>query len=150
MKSCLECGAVSAEDAAECEQCGFEFAQTGELSQREAEQPLPAKTEALNRPTGVAPMRIGYLFLVVAGILFLMSATQEGLKSYEVDYIRAIENNPYRGTQYTDLLTKQAAAAGRSFMLQVGAGAAFSMFLLLWSVGYIVKAISFLPGKHEA
>lgn len=35
------------------------------------------------------------------------------------------------------------------FLSQVLASGFFSLFLFLWSVGYIVRAISFLPGRDE-
>ena len=34
-----------------------------------------------------------------------------------------------------------------SWLMQISSGGFFSLFLILWSVGYIVRAISFLPGR---
>ena len=36
-----------------------------------------------------------------------------------------------------------------AFVMQAGSGAFFSLFLVFWSVGYIVRAISFLPASSE-
>ena len=44
---------------------------------------------------------------------------------------------------------RAAEKLANQFQLQIIAGALFSLFLVFWSVGYIVKAISFLPGKSQ-
>lgn len=50
----------------------------------------------------------------------------------------------------TDQYTQSTAELARQWIFQVGAGSFFSLFLVFWSVGYIVRAISFLPGRGDA
>ena len=46
-----------------------------------------------------------------------------------------------------EILALSAEGLGTKWVAALAAGAFFSLFLVLWGVGYIVSAISFLPGK---
>ncbi len=85
----------------------------------------PASTPAQKgaRPDGNAPLDIGLYcaFLGVVGIFVAMMMAD----SYE------------------------SRSFFTSFNISVIGGVLFSLGLVLWSVGYIVKAISFLPAKGE-
>jgi hypothetical protein len=52
------------------------------------------------------------------------------------------ETGPYASPSAIASAADKVAAAA---MMQAAAAALFGLFLVLWSVGYIVKAISFLP-----
>ncbi len=69
-----------------------------------------------------------------------------GPKPYELDYLSATAGNPY---QSASTVATIAAKSAQQFMVQVAAGGLFSIFMFFWSVGYVVRAISFLPGKNE-
>lgn len=104
-----------------------------------------AKTEtqteqASERPDGSKPIALGWLSLVAALILLLLSMgmgpsdTQAHLAKW------SSYGSEYAGTV--------AAAYAKQFLMQIAAGGFFSLFLVLWSVGYVVRAISFLPGRN--
>jgi hypothetical protein len=60
--------------------------------------------------------------------------------------VESWEVGPYASTSGLQSASQKLNAI---FLLQIAAGGLFSLFLMLWSVGYIVRAISFLPGKQD-
>jgi hypothetical protein len=86
-------------------------------------------------------MLVGWIFLVLAILLVLLSLSGPD----RTDIMLA--TGPYPSAEAAQ---RVGSAIARQWMFQLAAGGAFSLFLILWSVGYIVKAISFLPGKEES
>lgn len=80
--------------------------------------PAVALAPIKSRPTGEYPMMVGWLFLVLA---FLAVWVWLVIPSYRPD---------------------------QAFLAMVLGGAAFQLFLVFWGVGYIVNAISHLPGRE--
>jgi hypothetical protein len=92
------------------------------FSERGRGEAPPSETAILERPTGETPILIAWVCLFMAATAFLISlaGSGESLDSYLVIW-----------------------------GLRVAAGALFSLFLILWSVGYVVRAMSFLPGVER-
>ena len=102
-------------------------------------QAAGAETGAANRarPNGTAPIYVGWACFIIA-IIFVLLAIASQPESWEV--------GPYT--------TDTALASGveklaRAWLYQMIAAAFFSLFLVLWSVGSIVRAIAHLPGKTD-
>jgi hypothetical protein len=147
MKSCPMCGTDAEGDAAACERCSYTFSSSRrdpalpEIQARTRSSSLVNVHEAGKRPSGQVPIAVGWTCCVVAVVLLLLALWQ----------------SPERwgastlGDQYTlsgvnrDLINAYA----RQWLYQVAAGAFFSMFMVFWSVGYIVRAISFLPSGER-
>jgi hypothetical protein len=87
-------------------------------------------------------MGFGWCCLALALLLFFLSFNA-GPTASQI----SLATNPYAGSYAASDL---ANAYARVFLMQVAGGGFFSLFLILWSVGYIVRAISFLPGKDDS
>ena len=127
MKSCIQCGTEAADDVRICGQCGREFNKTGptwvESPSKSSETPY---IEA--RPTGKNAKLIGGLLLGIGLFTFLCSFL--------------VNTTGYDGSLDVDALNMKLA------FTWFGAGF-FHFGLLIWLVGYVVHAISFLPKKDE-
>jgi hypothetical protein len=144
MKSCPLCGTEAADEAARCPHCTYKFslgiAPDGERPPAATLQP---RVDA--RPTGAAPMVVGWLCLAASAILMLISFTV-GPSPYDVSYATGLSGNPYASQ---DIIARVSEGYARQWQFQLASGAFFSLFIAFWSVGYIVHAISFLPGKND-
>lgn len=134
-KSCMMCGTDNDVTARYCASCNYEFKfyRDDEGTEVFAGDPSAvAPGEAISdRPNGTVPMAIGWTCLALS-ILSLLIATSGPSSS---------------GGAYS--MSGAADAAARSFLGMAAASGLFSMFLIFWSVGYIVRAISFLPGRDS-
>ena len=83
------------------------------------------------RPDGTVPMNIGIGLIILA----LALAVWSGMMSVTT-YSFSTDIDP-------DKVAMKA-------LLALGAGGAFGLGLILWLAGYVVHAISFLPGKEGA
>lgn len=81
-------------------------------------------------------MTAGWVCLAISVLLFMIALVPSSATA------------SYSGFS-TDDFTQSTAEAARQWIFQVGAGSFFSLFLVFWSVGYIARAISFLPGRSE-
>jgi hypothetical protein len=106
--------------------------ETSPLADGQVEDP-----PASRRPDGRTPMTVGWVCLAVSLVLVAISLT--------------IKTDIAEGSRFAILSRLDGAADKlRNILnLRVAAGAFFSLFLVLWGVGYIVRAISFLPGKDD-
>ena len=141
MKSCPLCGTDAAETEACCvnPDCRRPFASAHTEEQRKYAEAI---TRGPERPTGTVPLIVGWVCLAAA-IIALMVSLGSGPASWE----RELATNPYASA---DLIARTATGYARQWQLQMVAGGFFSLFLIFWGVGYIVRAISFLPGKEDA
>ena len=110
-----------------------------------APQAVMSQGETKKRPTGETPMMLGWFCLAVA--LFAC------FFYFIVDVIPPappveIAGQTFPSSSY-DLEQYQNRLAVRFSCLLIASGS-FSLFLVLWAVGYIVNAISFLPGREGA
>lgn len=145
MKGCPLCGSEAPDDAERCTVCPYWFSSAAddvEGAQTRGASSLPTSN---GRPTGIPPMVVGWLCFAAAAILMLMSLGA-GPEPYEVSYATNLSGNPYASP---DIIGRVSEGYARQWQLQLASGAFFSLFLAFWSVGYIVHAISFLPGKVE-
>ena len=127
MYTCYKCGAVMEEDQRPAHRCGVP----------DGSDAATAEVTARTRPDGQTPIfygqgatGIGFIITVVAGFLMAQAS-----------------NEP----SYASDLTLYEAAADVAFYwnwVVFGSGL-LSLGILVWSVGYIVQAISFLPGKED-
>jgi hypothetical protein len=134
-KSCMMCGTDNEVAARYCVSCNYEFKfyRDDQGVERSAGDPAAASPSPAvsDRPNGGAPMAIGWTCLALSILCLLIAVS--GPSSY--------------GGGYS--MSGAADAAARSFLGMAAASGLFSMFLIFWSVGYIVRAISFLPGKES-
>lgn len=149
MKSCPMCGTDAEESAPVCEKCRYTFkVGDGTLpasSQSAAPSSTIAGSIASDRPTGQIPMVIGWICFALSIILIFVSFGQ-GPESWEVSSAKSLAGNPYAPP---DTFSRVTEAYARQWLFQVAAGGFFSLFLVLWSVGYVVKAVSFLPAADR-
>jgi hypothetical protein len=123
MKSCLNCGTETLDDAVICDTCGRRFAYTGA-----AEEPQTSSVLAEgSRPDGSGAMSTG-VFLAIAGILALAISAMTGTTEY--------------GAIDPDKTAMKAA-------LSLIGGGILQVGLVAWLAGYIVHALSFLPGRDN-
>jgi hypothetical protein len=89
------------------------------------------------RPDGSTPLGLSWLCLVLSIVMFALSS--------------GTSPEPWEAGQYASPTTIASAAdrVATITMMQSAAAALFALFLVLWSVGSIVSAISFLPGEPE-
>jgi hypothetical protein len=80
-------------------------------------------------------MMLGWMCLIGAVICFLVSMNPP-VPQASYSYSGA---DPYT--------IRELQRATTAWLWGVGAATLFSLFLVFWSVGYVVRAISFLPGK---
>ena len=95
------------------------------------------------RPTGEITLVIGWLFLAGSCVLFF-AGWATGTQAYGVDYLHA-------AVGHSEPAALPLGHVSRSFeqkMWLAAAAAAFSLYLVFWSVGTIVRAISFLPARE--
>ena len=150
MKSCPMCGADARDDTLRCEDCGYNYTNLGPSlgsgETRPADSvPLATFAAAAERPSGLIPMIIGWVCFAIGVILVFISFGQAP-DAWEVSMASNLAGNPYAPPE---TFSRVAEAYARQWYFQVAAGGFFSLFLILWSVGYIVRAISFLPGKEQ-
>jgi hypothetical protein len=93
----------------------------------------------LSRPDGFFPMLTGWLFLGACAVFMLLAVAEAPSPSA----IALATSDGSLGAEYT---AEVASSYAWQFWYQVAAGACFSLFLVFWSVGYIVRALSFLTG----
>jgi protein-S-isoprenylcysteine O-methyltransferase Ste14 len=124
MKTCMDCGTVSPRDTVACDKCGYKF----RFAEGGAETTDAAVANETQRPTGDTPKLVGGV-LFVAGLLSFLFSFAVSVTSYDGSL-------DAKALAWKWLLTWTGAG-----MLHLG--------LLIWLVGYIVHAISFLPGKDE-
>jgi uncharacterized membrane protein YvbJ len=129
MKSCLNCGATAPDDMATCPACGRDFSYYS-ASGGDASAVTAREEHERTRPDGSTPRTIGWILIVVGVLLGLWS----GLMSVTT-YSFSTDIDP-------DKVAMKA-------LLAVCAEGAFGLGLILWLAGYIVHAISFLPGKED-
>lgn len=91
-------------------------------------------------------MVVGWVCLAVAAITLLLGIGA-GPETYEISYARAMADNPYASET---LMRRAADGYARQWSYFMAAGGSFSLFLVFWGVGYIARAISFLPGTDPA
>lgn len=120
MKTCFNCGKVADEGARQCDGCERYFS-------------------AHPRPTGTAPMLIGWLFLAASALLWLVAW-----------YIAPSAWEAELAHDFPTGLTASgiAAAYAKAAPFEAAAGWCFWVFLVLWSVGYLARAIAFLPSPY--
>jgi hypothetical protein len=115
MKTCMQCGAEAADDMTSCQECDYRFVYVGSAGgegfHRVEEQ------AGDQRPTGEAPMQIGWLCLAASLVTALLGMSRDSFGSWG---------------------------------LMLLAAAFFQLFLVFWGVGYVVRAISFLPERGRA
>ena len=121
MKACPVCGLEAEPAATECSGCQYKF--TSAVADADTDTGA-----ASSRPTGEGPTTAGWFCFCGAVLLFIFSL----------------------GTPTETYNLSLAEAYARQWIFQMGAAGAFSLAILLWCVGYIVKAISFLPGRGES
>ena len=150
MKSCPMCGTDADDEAGQCAACHYHFKGPDSAS-ASAQADSPAETmitvvySRSARPTGEVPMTIGWLCCLGAVILVLVSFGQ-GPQPYEVSAATSLAGNPYAPPS---TFTRVADAYARQWYFQLAAGGLLSLGVILCCVGYIVRAISFLPGKGD-
>lgn len=129
MHTCLDCGLVMEDAEREDHQCS-------DIESVTTKRAAPTRDP---RPNGDAPMWYGKI-LVGIGTLILLYVGY-GL----ADAAAAIDS--YSATDYSIMRASQQAS---SMMVwgSVGGGA-LSLGILLWCIGYIAHAISFLPAKSD-
>ncbi len=145
------CGTDAEDDTLRCEECGYNYTNLGPSlgsGQIRAARPMPIATEPVvaQRPTGDIPMIIGWISFAIGMILLFISLGQ-GPESWEISAATNLAGNPYVSPE---TFARVAEAYARQWNLQIAAGGFFTLFLVLCSVGYIVRAISFLPGKEQS
>jgi hypothetical protein len=130
-KDCPQCGTEAPVEDRQCAVCNYKF--TVVYAEGEAQAQASAEIAKFEspRPTGMMPMAVGWTCLGFSVLLLLLSLGS-GPESYALRL---------------GMMDEVAAAYARQFLMQVSAGALFSLFLVFWSVGYIVRALSYLPGK---
>jgi hypothetical protein len=122
----MSCGAAAQDTTKECETCGREFAfQTTEAGTSSLTQVLEAPLGA--RPDGSTMIPIGAA-LMVFGILGVFGSLM-------------IDPVDYAGIDHDKIALQWNLLIGGGALAQIG------FFLLL--VGYILRAISFLPGRES-
>jgi hypothetical protein len=127
VKSCLNCGRPAPIDAPTCEYCGREYAYTGEV---DGESISLRGTPQSDRPTGNGAKTTG-IILAVLGVLAIL-------------FSMLISPSDYSGVGEIDqdqVVLKAALSMLGERFLQIG--------LVVWLAGYIVNAISFLPGRED-
>lgn len=95
------------------------------------------------RPTGETTQIVGWLFLAISLVL-IFAGWASGTQTYGLDYLRGIAANSV-------VASSAAGSIPRSLEQKLwlaAAGGAFCLFLVFWSVGTLVRAISFLPGRE--
>lgn len=127
-KSCMMCGTDNDVAARYCTNCNYEFKfyRDDDGKERSAGGAGAVAEEASlsDRPNGAVPMAIGWVCLALSLLCLLIASS--GPSNY--------------GGGYS--VSEAADAAARSFLGMAAASGFFSMFLIFWSVGYIVRAIS--------
>lgn len=146
MKSCPICGTDANDDTLQCEECGYKYTNLGPslgAGQARSTEGAQITNVALvdERPTGRLPIIVGWICFGIAVVLVFISFAQAP-QSWERD----LAANPYASA---DLVARVAQGYARQWLLRLVGGGFFSLFLIFWSVGYIVRAISFLPGKDQ-
>jgi hypothetical protein len=150
MKACPMCGTDANDDTLRCEECGYNYINlapslgAGQATTLEPGQISTVPAVVAERPTGSAPMIVGWVCFAI-GITLLFMSLGQGPKSWDVSMATNLAGNPYAPPE---TFSRVAEAYARQWHFQVAAGGFFSLFLILWSVGYIVRAISFLPGRE--
>jgi hypothetical protein len=127
MKSCIQCGTEADDDVRTCGQCGRKFSFVSDTA-GESKMNTDVGINVEQRPTGKNAKLIGGLTLGVGLSAFLCSLL--------------VSTTGYDGSLDPNALSMKWALAW------FGAGF-FHFGLLIWLVGYVVHAISFLPGKNE-
>ena len=105
-------------------------------AERAAAFPAGIDDADVGRPNGTLPMTIGWICFAIAALLSLAALSQRPVHW---------QTGPYASPS---AIAAGAERLANAAFLQFAAGGFFSLFLVLWSVGYIVNAISFLPGKE--
>lgn len=93
------------------------------------------------RPTGEVTQIVGWLFLGVC-VALLFAGWASGTEAYGLGYLGGANTNPAPSASPVGGFARST----QQKLWFAAAGGAFSMFLVFWSVGTIVHAISFLPG----
>ena len=127
MKNCIECGTQASDEISVCPQCGRDFNKTG-VTWAESPSTSSEITSIETRPSGKNAKLIGGLLLGAGLFAFLCSLM--------------VSTTGYDGPLDPNALSMKWALAW------FGAGF-FHFGLLIWLVGYVVHAISFLPKKDE-
>ena len=140
MKACPLCG-IDADDAEKkCGGCGYPFS-GAEVDADDEDIWLSSESSAApDRPDGGTPMIVGWVCLA-ASLIFTIVAFNQGPESWQVSAAEYGSSSALSGL---------ADAYGRQWAFQLAAGGFFTLFLVFWSVGYVVRAISFLPGKVDS
>ena len=123
MKNCIQCGAEAADDVVHCTGCGraFSFVSSSVLNT------APVMADVTERPDGKTLKTLGTAAMGIGVMMFVISYVNMGSDFESINPIA--------------IALKWVAALF---------GAALGNFgLLLWLVGHIIYAISFLPGKDE-
>ncbi|MFO1259596.1 MAG: hypothetical protein U1E68_00745 [Sphingomonadaceae bacterium] len=127
MKNCLDCGLEVDDSVYACPNCGRQFAYiAGEQSQDASEQ---AYFQAAVRPDGSGAKAAGVIIGGLGIIVWLFS-----LFMSEKEY------------SFSDVDPDRLAL---KYSLSLIGGGMLSLGLIIWLAGYIVFAISFLPGKDD-
>ena len=137
VKTCPMCGTDTDNREARCLNCDYQFQPTASGPTADLESKAVETGNANTRPDGGTPMLIAWCCFCL-GILAIFISMTIKVESWEV--------GPYASTSGLQSASQKLNAI---FLLQIAAGGLFSLFLMLWSVGYIVRAISFLPGKQD-
>ena len=126
MKSCLGCGTEASDRLMFCQVCGREFAHKGTSSAAERPEGLPANFDV--RPDGKTMIGVGSTGLIIGIVLGLFAL--------------ATDVSPYGSLDVDKLAMQWNLLMGGTALAHIG-------FLLLL-VGFVVRAISFLPGIDNA
>jgi hypothetical protein len=105
---------------------------------------LEASLNQTNRPTGRIPIILAY-WCGAFGFFALITAFSVGPNSLEMQLLSLTTSPDYISNTYRDIVNKRAL----QFVFFVASGSFASLCFLFWAVGYIVRAISFLPRGKE-
>jgi hypothetical protein len=131
MKNCLNCGEEVGNDVRHCPTCGRTFAHVEPLRTQASDSNKPA---AFERPDGSIPKTLGIAFMILAVVLAIWAGSMD------------VTTYSYLASGATIDADKLATKT----MLTLSGEGFFALGLILWLAGYIVYAISFLPGRTDA
>jgi hypothetical protein len=122
MVDCPRCSETMADNAIVCEECGYRLHPVLSVPAEEGDRSIISSEASTRRPDGT-------ITLIIAWVIFALTA------------ICVFVGLRYESNDPTDWI-------GQVTLLLIG-GSLFQLFLVLWGVGSIVNAISFLPGKDD-
>ena len=145
MKQCLNCGETAENDVRECSSCGRSFAYYKPVGDQSGvsmtagpasgpQQGSAGPVAPLDRPDGSIPKGLGIALMLLGVVLAIWASFMD------------VTNYSYLTSGTTIDAEKLAAKA---VLMLLGEGC-FALGLILWLAGYIVYAISFLPGRNDA